>query len=208
MTTAPLSPSTPMPSRRSRVARALAAATAAAVLAASPAAAQVITVGYDAACGVATPCDQVTFRVANPSAGALEIAFLRLIGASSSFAFRNVGGVTLFQAQDALGPFGGEGTLEDAARRVAIDFLAPAAGGAPFTLGAGGTGILNLTLAGAPALTGVAFRFEGTLADARQISGAIALTAAPTVVPEPSTVALVLVGLAGVAGVARRRRAA
>jgi hypothetical protein len=119
-----------------------------------------------------------------------------------------VGGVTLFQAEDALGPFGGEGALEDAARRVAIDFLSPAAGGAPFTLGAGGTGILNLTLAGAPALTGAAFRFEGTLADARQISGTIALTAAPTVVPEPSTVALVLVGLAGVAGVARRRRAA
>lgn len=198
-----------MPSLRTRAVRALAAAVGAVALAAAPAAAQTITVGFDPACG-ATPCEQIVFTVTNPGTTQLEIGFLRFIGASSEFAFADFGGAALFGGTDSLSPLGFSvlGTLQDGGTTAAIDFLSTDNGATPFTLDAGAVGTLSTTLAAVPTLTGQSFRFDGRLADQTAISGTIALTGATSVVPEPATVALTGAGLALVGAFARRRRAA
>lgn len=166
------------------------------VPAARPAAAQTITTGYAPVCAGRT-CSTVRFGIANGTAEALVFNTLTLVGASNVFAFAAVGGVTTFQGADSFGPLAGTATVTGGTS-LFVEFLTGA--GFPFELASGDAGFVEVDLAGAPALRDGAFRFAATFAGGGSASGTVA------VVPEPSAVVLLGVGLAGAAGRVRRHR--
>jgi len=163
---------------------------------ARPAAAQTVTAGYAPVCA-GRACGTVRFGISNGTAEALVFNTLTLVGSSRVFAFAAVGGVTTFQGFDSLGPLAGTATVTGGTS-LFVDFLTGA--GFPFELASGDGGFVEVDLVGAPALREGAFRFAATFVGGGSASGTVA------VVPEPSTIVLFGVGLAGVAGGARRQR--
>ena len=198
--------SSPTPTMRSAaLRRALlpAVAAAAAFLSGAPAAgAQTVQVSYAPSCGPTTPCSLLRFQVVNADPSALLVNTLTLAATSAPFRFAPAaGGVALYQAVDAVGPFGGSATVAPGGGQLLIDFLG--GNGFAFELGGGGRGYVEVPLAATPPLSDPgAFTFSATLAGGRTVSGAVA------VIPEPTTVALLGGGLAAFGLAARRRRAA
>lgn len=192
-----------------------AAATAAAlvgVLAARPAAAQFVSVGYSPVCA-ATPCSTFRFTLENRGATSLVFNTLTLTATAGNFVFApddpgapTVGSV---QGEDSQGEIGATATIGAGGTSLFTNFLVDA--GFPFEVFAGASGFLDAevdaAVAGGPAptLSGAAFTFGASVQGS---GGPVTIGGPAAVVPEPATLALVGAGLAGAAALARRRRAA
>jgi hypothetical protein len=148
-------------------------------------------------------CTQLSFRLSAATDLALDALTLTL-DPSSPFEFEPLvpgGTVGVYQAEDALGAFGGPSLIGSAGRAATLDFLAS---GAPLTLPAGLVGrvdvaVLNPT--GAPDTRDLGAQFLAVAASGVQYTGVV------TAVPEPAAVALLSVGLLAL-GTARHARGA
>lgn len=178
--------------------RALPTAVAALLGAASTAGAQLhATAAYAPSCGPGTPCTLVRVTFENAGASSLLFNTLTLGSLRSTFRFAPAaGGTTLYQAVDAIGPFGGSGVVAPppGAAQLFIDFLG--GNGFAFELAPGTSGYVEVPLVQAPAFTRGPFAFAAALDGGGTVVG--------TTTPEPATVALVGGGLA-LAGLAGRR---
>ena len=179
-----------------------AVATAAALLSGAPAArAQTAGVYYSPGCGPSTLCSLVRFQFANYGASTMLVNSLTMTASSAAFAFApSAGGVALYQAADAIGPFGGSGTVAPGGTQLFINFLG--GNGFPFELSAGTGGYVEVALAQRSTLSSTAYTFSATVAGSGTVTGSVA------VLPEPATIALVGGGLALVGLAGRRRRPA
>jgi hypothetical protein len=177
-------------------------AVAAALLSGAPAAgAQTVGTYYAPSCGPGTPCTLLRFQLTNPGASALLLNSLTLVGSSAPFRFApSAGGVSLYQAVDAVGAFGGSATVAPGGAQLFIDFLG--GNGFAFELNAGTVGYVEVPLTQTPALGGAAYTFAATLGGGGTVSGSI------SVIPEPATIVLLGSGLALVGLATRRRRRA
>jgi hypothetical protein len=169
--------------------------------------AQTITAAYAPSCGPGTVCGSLRFTVANAGPSLLELIGLRLSSANPAFAFLDLGGnAGTYIAVDALTPDGFTGDMQviGGGSDLSIDFTAS---GLPFTVGAGGTGYVEVQLTGTPALQNGVFSYTADLPSDGRIAGNVTVAATSTV-PEPSTYALLATGLGTLGLIARRRRAA
>ena len=182
--------------------RALLPALAAALLGGAAAAgAQRVTAAYAPSCGPTTSCSLLRFQVENYGTSSLLLNTLTLTGTSAAFRFAPAaGGVALYQAVDAVGPFGGSGTVAPGGTPLFINFLG--GNGFSFELAPSSFGYVEVALAQVPAVVDGAFTFSAAVNGGAAIAGSVA------VIPEPTTVALLGGGLALVGIGARRRRRA
>jgi len=183
--------------------RALLPAVAAAALLSgtSTAGAQTVTAStfYAPSCGPSTPCTLLRFVFANAGASSVLFNTLTLTSTAAPFRFAPpAGGIGLYQAVDAIGPFGGASSVGARGGQLVIDFLG--GNGFAFELDPGTRGYVEVPLAQAPALVNKAFTFEATLDGGGAVSG--------TITPEPATIALFGGGLALIGFASRRRRRA
>jgi hypothetical protein len=152
-------------------------------------------------------CSLLRFNLTNGSGGTQLFNSLTINSSGAPVLFApSAGGVTVFQAVDAIGPFGGTGTVNAGGTRLFIDFITGS--GFAFELAPGTSGYVEVPLAGTPAVTGTSFTFAASLDGGATVSGNVGVV---STVPEPATLALLVSGLAVIGGgslVSRRRRAA
>ena len=179
-------------------------AAAAFVSGAPTAGAQSISAAYAPSCGPGTACALLRFNIANTSSSQMLFNSLLLTSATGPVRFAPAaGGVTLYQAVDAVGPFGGSGTVAPGGTQLSINFATGVGSvGFPFQLDAGTSGYVEVPLAQVAALTDRGIMFSAALDGGGTFTGTVA------VLPEPATFALVGGGLALVGLVGRRRRRA
>jgi hypothetical protein len=176
-------------------------AAAALVGGAPTAGAQSISSAYAPGCGPGTVCALLRFNFANTSSSAMLFNSLSLTSATGPLRFAPAaGGVALYQAVDAIGPFGGTGTVTPGGTQLFIDFIG--GNGFQFELGPGTSGYVEVPLAQVSALVDRGVTFSAALQGGRTFTGTVA------VLPEPATFALVGGGLALVGIATRRRRRA
>lgn len=168
----------------------------------STARAQQISTSYAPSCGPGTGCPLVRFSILNTAGSALLINSLTLTAASAPFRFApSTGGATLYEAVDAIGPFGGSGTVAVGGTSILINFLG--GNGFAFELtNPGASGYVELALTQTPVLTGQPFTYSAVLDGGQTVAGTI------NAVPEPSTIVLLSGGLAIIGFVSRQRRRA
>ena len=173
---------------------------AAALVSVAPAAgAQTASILYAPSCGPGTPCSLLRVHIGNEGSSTLLFNAMTLAGTSGTYTFAPTGGgVALYQAVDAVGPFGGSGTVSPGGSQLFIDVLG--GNGFAFELAPGARGYVEVALSGTPALADGAFTISATMA------GGGTFTRSLNVVPEPATVTLVGGGLALLGLAARRRR--
>jgi hypothetical protein len=174
---------------------------AAFVSGAPTAGAQSISSAYAPSCGPGTACALLRFNIANTTSAAMLFNSLTLTSATGPLRFAPIGGGTaIYQAVDALGPFGGTGTVAPGGMQLFINFIG--GNGFAFELTPGASGYVEVPLAQVSALTDRGVTFSAALQGGGTFTGTVA------VLPEPTTIALVGSGLALVGLVGRRRRRA
>ena len=192
---------------------ALTAVLALGALAPAHIAAQTVSAAYAPFSGPGTGGSSVRFGITNTTSAQLLFNTLTL-SAASPFGFATVPGSTTtgtFIGVDAFGPadpLTGPTTIANGGLLLSINFPG-STGGLQFTLDAGGSGYVEVALAGTPmALTPGAFTFTATAEGVTAPIGGAVSVAATSTVPEPSTYALLATGLGTLGLIARRRRAA